>query len=73
VLPWFSFTGIKHERNINRGESIPSIAFGKIFKTDGKLLMPVSINANHGLIDGYHIGKYLEHFQEALTAAFSLK
>jgi chloramphenicol O-acetyltransferase type A len=67
VLPWFSFTGFKHERNFTRSESIPKVAFGKFFEVNGKKLLPVSVNANHGLVDAYHVGKYLEYFQEALN------
>jgi chloramphenicol O-acetyltransferase type A len=67
TLPWFSFTGFKHEKNIRCEESIPKIAFGKFFESDGKKLMPHSINANHGLVDAYHVGKYLEYFQEGLN------
>jgi len=67
TLPWFSFTGFKHEKNIRCEESIPKLAFGKFFESEGKKLMPHSINANHGLVDAYHIGKYLEYFQEGLN------
>jgi len=67
TIPWFSFTGLKHEKNINRNESIPKVAFGKFFEQGGRKLMPVSVNANHGLVDGYHIGKYLELFQAGLN------
>ena len=67
VVPWFSFTGFKHEKNISCSESIPKIAFGKFFEQNGRKLMPVSINANHGLVDAYHVGKYLEYFQEELN------
>jgi chloramphenicol O-acetyltransferase type A len=67
TLPWFSFTGLKHEKNIRCGESIPKVAFGRFFEHDGRKLLPVSINANHGLLDGYHVGKYLEYFQAGLN------
>jgi chloramphenicol O-acetyltransferase type A len=67
TLPWFSFSGFKHEKNIRCDESIPKLAFGKFFEFEGKKLMPHSINANHGLVDAYHIGKYLEFFQEGLN------
>ena len=67
TLPWFSFTGFKHEKNIRCEESIPKLAFGKFFESQGKKLMPHSINANHGLVDAYHISKYLEYFQEGLN------
>jgi chloramphenicol O-acetyltransferase type A len=67
TLLWFSFTGLKHERNFRRGESIPKIAFGKFFEAGDRKLLPVSINANHGLVDAYHVGKYLEFFQAGLN------
>jgi chloramphenicol O-acetyltransferase type A len=67
TLPWFSFTGFKHEKNIRCSESIPKIAFGRFFESNGRLLMPVSINANHGLLDAYHVAQYLELFQESLN------
>lgn len=67
TLPWFSFTSFKHEKNINSKESIPKIAFGKFFEHENKKWLPVSVNANHGLLDGYHIGKYLEFFQVGLN------
>ncbi|MCW4023674.1 MAG: chloramphenicol acetyltransferase [Candidatus Bathyarchaeota archaeon] len=67
TLPWFSFTGFVHERNINRGQSIPKVAFGKFFEQNGRKLMPVSISANHGLVDAYHVSKYLEYFQAGLN------
>jgi chloramphenicol O-acetyltransferase type A len=67
TIPWFSFTGAKHEKSIRCGESIPKFAYGKFFVQDGKKLMPVSINANHGLVDGYHVARYMELFQEGLN------
>jgi len=66
-LPWFSFTSFKHEKNLSRKESIPKIAFSKFFEICDKKMLPVSINVNHGLVDAYHIGKYLENFQEGLN------
>jgi chloramphenicol O-acetyltransferase type A len=67
TTPWFSFTGVKHEKSIRCGDSIPKFAFGKFYAQGGRKLMPVSINANHGLVDGYHVAKYLELFQEGLN------
>ncbi len=67
TIPWISFTSLKHEKNISRKESIPKVAFGKYFEQNGKKLMPVSVNANHGLVDGYHVARYLELFQAGLN------
>ena len=30
-------------------------------------MMPVSIEAHHGLMDGFHLAKYLEEFQNQLN------
>ena len=66
TVPWFSFTALTHERNFSIQDSIPKITFGKYFKEENKLLLPVSINGHHGLMDGYHVGQYLEIFQQLL-------
>lgn len=68
TVPWFSFTGLTHERNFAIQDSIPKLIFGKYFKEGNKLLLPLSINAHHGLMDGYHVGQYYELFQQLLDA-----
>jgi chloramphenicol O-acetyltransferase type A len=60
TLSWFSFTSFRHEKNFGYKESIPKIAFGKFFEQGGKKWLPLSVHVNHGLVDGYHVGKYLE-------------
>ena len=60
IIPWVSFTGLKHPRNFNTNDSIPKISFGKYFEEKNKLMIPISIEAHHSLVDGYHIGKYLD-------------
>ncbi len=67
TVPWFSFTGLTHERNFAVPDSIPKMTFGKYFKDGNKLLLPLSINAHHGLMDGYHVGQYFEIFQQLLS------
>ena len=62
VLPWFQFTGHK-EPSSGDLESVPQIAFSKAYEEQGKMLMNVSVHANHALIDGYHVGLFVEKFQ----------
>ena len=63
AVPWFSFKGLTHPRKFNSKESNPKITFGKATEIDKQLIMPVSIHAHHGLMDGYHLGQYIERFQ----------
>ncbi len=67
-LPWITFTSIKHARSIEREKSgIPKFVFGKFYKTNNTKKMPFSIEVHHALIDGYHVGKFLEIFQSKMN------
>jgi chloramphenicol O-acetyltransferase type A len=33
----------------------------------GKKTMPVSVHVHHGLADGYHVGLFVERFQELMN------
>jgi len=67
TIPWFSFTSLTHPRHYKFKESIPKISYGKYFKENNKLLMPVSVFAHHAIVDGYHVGRFYELFQQLLN------
>lgn len=66
-IPWYNFTGLTHARHFQFKDSVPKISFGKYTKENGRLSLPIAINVHHGLMDGYHIGLYLEEFQRLLN------
>ncbi len=72
ALPWFSFTSLSHARKLGSGDSVPKISFGKIIHNpntgsgSGAMLLPVSIHVHHALVDGLHVGQFLEQFQGML-------
>lgn len=66
AIPWVSFTGHKEPFSGNKDNSVPQLAFGKLKKEKGKILLPVAINVNHALVDGYHVGQFFEKFQQEL-------
>jgi len=63
VIPWVSFTSISHARDSRRQNGIPKIAFGKYRDVGGRVLMPVSVEVHHALMDGLHVGHYFERLQ----------
>ncbi len=63
IMPWVSFMAVKHARRFGREDSVPKIVFGKIFEENGQMKMPVSVEANHALMDGLHVGRYFQNFQ----------
>ena len=67
TMPWTHFTGLLHPTDFNPKESIPKIVFGKFSEKNGRKMLPISIEAHHGLMDGYHISAYLNEFQNQLN------
>ena len=65
-IPWISFTSLTHPINLHPVDSIPRIAWGKYYSAGGRVLLPHSVQAHHGLMDGLHVGRYLSLFQELL-------
>ena len=66
-IPWVDMTALTNERDWSsqeaKNDSIPRIAWGKYVKAGDQLELGMSIEVNHRLIDGIHIGQ----FAEALT------
>lgn len=63
-VPWVDLTALTNERDLAspqaKDESIPHIAWGKYVESDGRLELGISMEVNHRLIDGIHIGKFAE-------------
>lgn len=67
-LPWINFTSLSHARSFSFPDSCPKISFGKMTENDGKLTMPVSVHVHHALIDGLHVGQFIDQFQELMNS-----
>ena len=65
-LPWLHFTSFSHARNWGREDSIPKLAFGRIDSDGAHAWMPMSIEVHHALMDGLHVGRYVQDFEAAL-------
>lgn len=66
ALPWVHYSGHK-EPVSGMLESVPKLSFSKAVKHQSELIMNVSINVNHALVDGYHVGLFSEKFQQNLN------
>jgi len=67
TIPWISFTSFSNPRNYKTNDSIPKIVFGKYYETEGRKYLPISVEVHHALMDGLHLGQYLEKLQNALN------
>ena len=64
VIPWVSFTSFKHASRLDKTQTVPRIVFGKIFDEGNVKKMPLSVEANHTIMDGVHVGKLFSRVQE---------
>jgi chloramphenicol O-acetyltransferase type A len=67
ALPWINFTSLSHARSFSWPDSCPKISYGKLLDENGKKTMPISIHVHHGLVDGYHVGLFLDRLQQLMN------
>ncbi|MFY9513122.1 MAG: CatA-like O-acetyltransferase [Rubrivivax sp.] len=66
ALPWLHFTSFSHARNWGREDSVPKLAFGRVDVDGARHWLPMSVEVHHALMDGLHLGRYVEAFEAAL-------
>jgi len=75
-LPWLHFTSFSHARQWardgQRDDSIPRFAFGRAQAEQGRLWLPMSVEVHHALMDGVHVGRFVQDFEAALAAPETL-
>ncbi|WP_298117995.1 chloramphenicol acetyltransferase [Flavobacterium sp.] len=67
ALPWINFTSFSHARSFTWPDSCPKISFGKMIDENNKKTMSMSVHVHHGLMDGYHVGVFLDLFQNLMN------
>jgi chloramphenicol O-acetyltransferase type A len=65
-IPWIEFTSFTHPYMSQYGY-IPIFTMGKFIEQQEKVLLPLAIQVNHALIDGYHLGAFCSQFQQLLN------
>lgn len=66
-LPWVSFTQVTHTIRLDKDDSIPRITWGKYYTEGDRTLLPLSLQVNHALADGFHVGQYFEELSAFMT------
>ena len=63
TIPWVSYTSIQHAMHYHPSDSIPRITWGKFIRENNKILMPLSVQVHHAIVDGRHAGQYFQMFE----------
>jgi len=67
MLPWTQFTSYSPVPYGKADYYFPILQAGRFFEKDGRKMMPFSITVHHAVADGYHVGLFLEKFQECMN------
>ena len=68
AIPWLNFTSLSHARSYSYPDSCPKISFGKMMTSETeKRTIAMSVHVHHGLMDGLHVGQFVDCFQDLLN------
>ncbi len=66
-IPWVKYTHFVRTIEDARTDNIPRLSWGKYEANEkGRLMMPFSVQVHHALMDGYHVGIYMQRVQSLL-------
>jgi len=67
TLPWVHFTSFAHARRRDPMDAVPRFAFGRIDPDGARQWLPLSVEVHHALMDGLHVGRFVQAFEAALA------
>lgn len=66
ALPWITFSSVTNPMDGNSNDSIPRIIWGKHYRKGKKIMINISVQVHHALMDGVHVAKFLFKLNELL-------
>lgn len=68
AIPWINFSSLTHARSFTYPDSCPKVSFGKMMTSEtGKKTISMAVYVHHGLMDGLHLGKFIDNFQNLMN------
>ena len=66
-MPWVTYAHISHTNSGKKDNATPLFDWGKYYEKDGRIMMPVSVQAHHSFVDGIHIGEFVDSLEKYLA------
>jgi chloramphenicol O-acetyltransferase type A len=63
AVPWIQYTHFVRTLVKAGVDSNPKMSWGKYFEQGDRTLVTFSVQVHHGLMDGFHVGRYFEELQ----------
>ena len=67
-MPWVAYTHVSHTNFGKKDNATPLFDWGKYQEREGRIIMPVSVQAHHSFVDGIHIGKFVDELQRYMNS-----
>ena len=62
-MPWVTFTHISHTNPGKKDNATPLFDWGKYYEKNGRIMIPISVQAHHSFVDGIHVGQFVNRLQ----------
>ena len=62
-MPWITFTHVSHTNPGKKDNATPLFDWGKYYEKDGKIVIPISVQAHHSFVDGLHVAQFAQRLQ----------
>ncbi|MEW5827006.1 MAG: chloramphenicol acetyltransferase [Candidatus Bipolaricaulota bacterium] len=70
AMPWVAFTGLVHPVPLDPPDSVPRIAWGRRREANGRVLLPLNVQAHHALVDGIDVGRFFAEAEDRAGGTF---
>jgi chloramphenicol O-acetyltransferase type A len=72
TLPLVAFTHFSHARGGGFDDATPAMAMGRFAVEGGRTWMPLNVEVHHALVDGVHVGRFVQALESLLAEPDSL-
>ena len=67
-MPWVTFTHISHTNSGKKDNATPLFDWGKYHEKNGRIMIPISVQAHHSFVDGIHVGQFVNGLHIRVTS-----
>lgn len=67
-VPWVELTAVTNERDFDPDDTVPRIVWGKYAGEGDRKVLHISLELNHRLVDGLHIGRFHQELTDLIEA-----
>lgn len=67
-VPWLEITGVSSTRAGSPDDCTVKLTWGRYREQQGRLILNMTLEANHRTVDGWHIGQFYEALQRSIDA-----